>query len=172
MPLKHVNAIVQAVVYVPPDPGDHIPDMGAHPEHPIYYPIPLPPDVVPPEIWGGANEPFPTPPIYLPVLPDKPDDRPPLGIWGGANEPFPTPPIYIPVKPPVGGDWGTWGGAGEPFPTPPIYIPIQPPDGGGPPELPDLPPWNDLPDAAKEKIKSFLLGNLPPYQGPSTPQPV
>lgn len=24
---------------------------------------------------------------------------PPLGIWGGANEPFPTPPIYIEIPP-------------------------------------------------------------------------
>lgn len=55
----------------------------------------------PPGIWGGGNEPFPTPPIHLP------GGRPP-GTWGGAGEPFPTPPIVIPpdqappsMKPPT-----------------------------------------------------------------------
>lgn len=61
---------------------------GGRPEHPIYYP---------PGIWGGANEPFPTPPIVLP--PDKPN-MPPLVIWGGGNVPFPTPPINLPGQPP------------------------------------------------------------------------
>jgi hypothetical protein len=167
MPLKKTNVIIEGLVFVPPDPGDHIPDMGAHPEHPIYYPVPIPPDVVPPGIWGGANEPFPTPPIYIPV-------QPPGHIWGGANEPFPTPPIYIPVpRPPDGGpgdDLGIWGGANEPFPTPPIYLPIRP--GDGPPELPDLPPWNGLTDEQKEALRSFLEGNLPPYEGPPLTQPV
>lgn len=40
----------------------------------------LPPDEVPPVdpplvIWGGGNEPFPTPPIFIP--PDLPPDNPP-----------------------------------------------------------------------------------------------
>ena len=96
-------------------------DPNAHPEHPIV----LPP-AQPPGIWGGGNQPFPTPPIHIPPtqrppgVPTHPIYYPP-GIWGGANEPFPTPPIYFPPeggKPP-----GTWGGAGEPFPTPPIELP-------------------------------------------------
>jgi hypothetical protein len=28
--------------------------------------------------------------------------QPPLGIWGGSNQPFPNPPIYIPIMPPEG----------------------------------------------------------------------
>lgn len=42
----------------------------------------LPPDEVPPDevkpplvIWGGGNEPFPTPPIFIP--PELPPDQPP-----------------------------------------------------------------------------------------------
>jgi len=34
-----------------------------------------------------------------PIIPDKPDEKPPLVIWGGGNEPFPTPPIVIPIPP-------------------------------------------------------------------------
>lgn len=47
-------------------------------------PIVKPPDIdeipVPPDfgIWGGSNEPFPTPPIYLP--PDLPPVNPPTPI--------------------------------------------------------------------------------------------
>lgn len=144
--------LVVVEAWVPGAPSD------AHPSHPIYYPEPIPPDVAPPEIWGGANEPFPTPPIYLPV--PRPPDGPPLGIWGGANEPFPTPPIYLPSRPPAG--LVIWGGANETFPTPPIYIPIDPER----PELPDLPPWNELPDEVKQKVIDFLTGNLPPNPHP------
>jgi hypothetical protein len=57
------------------------------PEHPIVlppvrpeHPIVIPPDAVAPGV--------PTHPIVIPP--------PPLGIWGGANEPFPTPPIFLP----------------------------------------------------------------------------
>lgn len=58
---------------------------------------PMPPgEGQPPGIWGGGNEPFPTPPIHLP---GGGGGRPP-GIWGGGNEPFPTPPIYIPPNVP------------------------------------------------------------------------
>lgn len=55
----------------------------------------------PPGIWGGSNEPFPTPPIYFPPSGGKPP-----GIWGGGNEPFPTPPIELPpnLPPDTGGD--------------------------------------------------------------------
>ena len=43
-------------------------DAGAHPEHPIV----LPPQE-PPGMWGGAGEGFPTPPIVIPPLEDKPE---------------------------------------------------------------------------------------------------
>lgn len=62
----------------------------------------------------------------VPPEPPKPQPQPP-GIWGGANEPFPTPPIAnvpgVPGYQPPGKPPGTWGGSGEPFPTPPIVIP-------------------------------------------------
>lgn len=73
-------------------------DQAAHPEHPIVLPPgPIRPPGNPPGTWGGANEPFPTPPIVIP--PDKPN-VPPLLIWGGGNQPFPTPPIQLPGQPP------------------------------------------------------------------------
>lgn len=134
-------------------------DSGLHPEHPIYFPVfPAHPIVLPPEgsgdpphIWGGSNEPYPTPPIYLPV-PKPPDGDPPT-IWGGGNEPFPTPPIYLPVPlPPV-----IWGGANEPFPTPPIEL---------------VPPFTDLPPDAQQKLKDFLFGHLPPFDPPDYVAPV
>lgn len=86
-------------------------DQGVHPEHPIApggsppypaHPGPILPPDRPPGIWGGSNEPFPTPPIVIP--PDKPN-LPPLLIWGGGNQPFPTPPIQLPGQPapPEGG---------------------------------------------------------------------
>lgn len=34
-----------------------------------------------------------------PVPPGQGGGRPPLGFWGGAGEPFPTPPIVIPIPP-------------------------------------------------------------------------
>lgn len=73
----------------------------------------------PPGTWGGAGEPFPTPPIYIP----GDGTRPPLWIWGGSNEPFPG--YGLPGMPPR-----PWGGANAPFPTPPIWLPPNP----------DLPP--------------------------------
>jgi hypothetical protein len=59
------------------------PILGAppHPAHPIY---------LPPGIWGGANEPFPTPPIVIPKPPD----------------PFPEPPAEGTKPPPPEGGWG------------------------------------------------------------------
>jgi len=59
--------------------------------------------------WGGAGEPFPTPPIHL---------QPPLGIWG-PPDPRPGNPIYLP--PPL----GIWGPT-DPRPTPPIAWPPAP----------------------------------------------
>lgn len=46
------------------------------------------------EVGGGPI----IPPDELPDLPKPPGD---LIIWGGGNEPFPTPPIVIPEPPPV-----------------------------------------------------------------------
>jgi len=34
-----------------------------------------------------------------PIEPAPPEEQPPLVIWGGGNEPFPTPPIVIPIPP-------------------------------------------------------------------------
>jgi hypothetical protein len=67
---------------------------GGKPEHPIYlpptiwgpgdprptHPIVIPPDAVSPGV--------PSHPIVIPP--------PPLGFWGGADQPFPTPPIFLP----------------------------------------------------------------------------
>lgn len=65
-------------------PGSIGPGIPAHPiVLPPYvpaHPIVLPPDSIAPGV--------PAHPIYIPP-----------GIWGGANEPFPTPPIYIPRPP-------------------------------------------------------------------------
>lgn len=109
-----------------PTPPIHMPPgqppvSGAHPEHPIYYPpgiwgptdprpgywVPGAPGAPgaggrPPGTWGGAGEPFPTPPI---VIPPQQPGQPPLVIWG-PNDPRPTPPIEIPGQPtpPPGGD--------------------------------------------------------------------
>jgi hypothetical protein len=60
---------------------------GGKPEHPIVLPPPLPehPIVIPPDAVAPG---VPAHPIVIPP--------PPLGIWGGSNEPFPTPPIFLP----------------------------------------------------------------------------
>jgi hypothetical protein len=50
------------------------------------HPIVIPPDSVAPGV--------PAHPIVIPP--------PPLGIWGGADEPFPTPPIFLPPTAPGG----------------------------------------------------------------------
>lgn len=104
-------------------------------------PIIPPPNGQPPGIWGGGNEPFPTPPIHIPPQPGQPP-----GIWGGGNQPFPTPPIFVPpnippsVTPPVPpspGDPTTplpppAGAAGWPVQpvTPPPYIVVMYPGIG------------------------------------------
>ena len=85
----------------------------------------------PPGTWGGAGEPFPTPPIYIP----GDGNRPPLWLWGGSNEPFPTPPIAnapgIPGFSPY-----------PPYPAHPIYWPNPHPEHPIvlPPTEPDPPP--------------------------------
>jgi hypothetical protein len=108
------------------------------PSHPIYIPVPPPPD-------SGLK---PEHPIYIPVVPAHPivipipppdggQPVPPLVIWGGPYDPpRPAHPIYIPVVPP---DGGTEPGT----PANPIYLPVspehpivKPPDG----ETPKPPP--------------------------------
>lgn len=74
----------------------------------------------PPGIWGGGNQPFPTPPIHIPGQPP--------GTWGGAGEPFPG--YGLPGTPP-----GIWGGGNEPFPGYGL------PGGGKPPTI-----WPPTPD--------------------------
>lgn len=128
MPVKWV--LVQALV---PDPGE-----------------PIPPLPNPPGIWGGGNQPFPTPPINIPGTP------PPLGIWGGANQPFPG--YGLPSKPP-----GIWGGGNQPFPTPPIQI--KPP---GIPIIPIDPDWEipaHLPAYPGDWIPIDPGPGLPPIYG-------
>jgi hypothetical protein len=57
-----------------------------------------PPGEPPLVIWGGGNEPFPTPPIYWPGFPDQPPPE---------VTPPPEFPSPGPVKPfPPGGGWG------------------------------------------------------------------
>ena len=75
------------------------------------------------------------------IPPDKPPPEKPPGIWGGGNEPFPTPPIFFPpavppaLKPPqppapvapttaVPGHWAT-----QPI-APPEYIIVNYPGIG------------------------------------------
>jgi hypothetical protein len=65
---------------VPTHPIVLPPQIWPSPGHPA-HPIVLPPDAISPGV--------PAHPIVLPPVP-------PLGIWGGANEPFPTPPIALP----------------------------------------------------------------------------
>ena len=62
-----------------PGPQPH-PDQGLPPgpAHPIVIP-PTQPGQPPLVIWGGGNEPFPTPPI-----------QPPPGGWGGGGQEPPT----------------------------------------------------------------------------------
>lgn len=100
------------IANVPGAPGYRPPTPGAHPEHPIVYPPEIwgPTDPRPgyglpgrpPGTWGGAGEPFPTPPIVIP--PTQPG-QPPLVIWG-PGDPRPTPPIELPGggNPPEGGE--------------------------------------------------------------------
>lgn len=105
------------------------------------------PPQTPPGIWGGANEPFPTPPIYLPGTPGQ---RPP-GIWGGANEPFPTPPIVIPPDKP-----GTWPPPNPAHPAHPIVTPPpsdKPPGGGDTGSITN--PINLPPDTLREVQHGF-----------------
>jgi hypothetical protein len=61
------------------------PDQGLPGKQPGLWPI-RPPYV---DIGFPGPQPGPSHPIVVPP-----------GIWGGSGEPFPTPPIYIPIPPP------------------------------------------------------------------------
>jgi hypothetical protein len=119
-------------IYWPPGTRPHPshpiwrPDLGiwGGPWLPPYVDAGLPPfpthlPVVPP---GGV---WPTPP------------SPPLGTWGGAGEPFPTPPIAGPGRPPNWGMANDPGYGIEEGGKPagpggvPIQLPGQDPSGGG-----------------------------------------
>jgi hypothetical protein len=131
---------VMPPIYYPPVPAHPIvipPDAIAPgvPTHPIYIPIyPAHPIVIPPDAIAPG---VPAHPIVIP-----PEDLPP-GIWGGGNEPFPTPPIVIPQPPGGGPPIGIWPNPGHPahpivIPLPPIDakpehpIVLPPPDSGLP----------------------------------------
>jgi hypothetical protein len=75
----------------PPRPWGPInyPDQGLPGNQPGMWPI------NPPYVDIG----FPGPQPGGPVRPTHPIVVPP-GIWGGGNEPFPNPPVYIPIPPP------------------------------------------------------------------------
>lgn len=101
-------------------PPTGTPPGGAHPSHPIYFPDAHPeqPIYLPPRIWGGGNEPFPTPPIYLPPKPTTPPPSgevkppPPDGGWG-----------YHPEY-----GWGYFPPSSEPSPKTPVApTPTAPP---------------------------------------------
>ena len=95
--------------------------MASAPFFALITPIDQPQPGQPPGIWGGGNQPFPTPPIHLPPGSGSPPSGSPPGIWGPPG-PWPTPPIHLP---PTGGGSppGIWGGAPIPWPTPPIHYP-------------------------------------------------
>lgn len=104
-----------------PDQGLPGNQPGLWPIRPPYvdigFPGPQPgpshPIIVPPGIWGGSNEPFPTPPIYIPI--------PPPGSTNVPSQPINEPPTDSPYwqqafLPNVGWVW--------------VIIP-KPPEGGG-----------------------------------------
>jgi hypothetical protein len=127
---------------IPPDaisPGvpTHPIYIPVYPAHPIVIPpdtigpgVPTHPIYIPPGIWGGGNEPFPTPPIV--IIPQPPGGKPPVVIWPSPGHPehpivIPLPPLDVkpehPIVLPPQQPPGIWGGANEGFPTPPIVIP-------------------------------------------------
>jgi hypothetical protein len=159
----------------PVDPGFGVPGWPAHP---------IAPGGRPPGIWGGGNEPFPTPPIVI-IPPDKPGD-PPIVIWPGPGYPahpiapggppphveHPIPPMIWPQPPgggpPIGIDPGhpehpivlppiVWPGPGKP--THPIVIPVPPelwPKPGVPTHPIVIPP--DPPPPEREKLVEWQTG--------------
>ena len=156
------------------------------PTHPIFYP---------PGIWGGSNEPFPTPPIanvpgvpgYRPPgVPTHPIVIPPDAIAPGV----PTHPIYIPVYPahPI---VIPPSAIAPGVPTHPIVLPpphpahpiVIPPDALGPGmpshpiALPGDPWWGTEPPVAPPEdwkwVYSPIYGwvLMPPGEG-GRPQPI
>jgi hypothetical protein len=125
--------------------------------------------------WGGAGQPFPTPPIVVP-----PGGAYPPGFPPGYQPPRPTNPIHLGPGGEIGGPPGYWGGGNVPYPTPPIYIPIVPGGGDGgeeptPPIYIPVPIPPGLPPAEVAKIikqaVDFWTGNLPENPG-EVPTPV
>lgn len=103
----------------------------------------------PPGIWGGANEPFPTPPIVIPIPPGAIQPDPPI----------PTHPIYIPV-----------------YPAHPIVIPpsaIAPGVPAHPIVLPPYVPAHPIvipPDAIEPGVPAHpIVIPLPPSIWPGVP---
>lgn len=143
------------IANVPGISNPNPPGWGARPEHPIYYPPGIwgPTDPrpgwglpgQPPGIWGGGNQPFPTPPIHLP--PGVGSGNPPI-IWGGGNVPMPTPPIHLGPGGEVGGPPGIWG-------------PNDPRPGWGLPDTPDkpnLPPGGTpIPPSVGVPIEGYVV---------------
>lgn len=109
-----------------PLPGQGLPgnQPGLWPIQPPYvdigFPGPQPgtpgrpsqPIVVPPDIWGGGNEPFPTPPVYIPIPrpgsgePSQPVNEPPTDspYWQQVFLPNTGWVWAIVPKPPSGGE--------------------------------------------------------------------
>ena len=111
---------------------------------------------------GGEEAPpgFPTHPIYLPPYVDNtlPGDQPEVDNELPGEQPKPEHPIYLP--PYVDNSLPGRGSAGGEHPDH---------------ELPEIPPdlGEGIPPEQLEKIKDFLLGNLPPFEGgPEYPAPV
>lgn len=100
---------------------------------------PMPPGPgKPPGIWGGSNEPFPTPPIAN--VPGVPGYRPPGTIWPDPPEgiaPHPEHPIVIPPNVPPGLQPPTPPKPGDPT------TPVPPPAGspGWPVQPIAVPPY-------------------------------
>lgn len=88
-PPRPATFVGEVVPAQPPSPGV--------PTHPIYNP---------PGIWGGGNEPFPTPPIVI-LPPGIIDGKPEHPIYLPIQ---PMPPIYIPDPPqlPSGAEDWVW----------------------------------------------------------------
>jgi hypothetical protein len=140
-------------IYIPVEPP---PETGLSPEHPIYIPVEPPPEVSHPIAPGGTPG--------TPTHPIAPGGPPPTA--GHLPAPTPGHPIYVPVPPPP--DSGL-------SPEHPIYLPVPPPEvsePGQPAHPIVLPPYvdNALPgeaqrEEAKEALRAFLFGNLPPSPG-------
>jgi hypothetical protein len=119
----------------------------ARPEHPIVLPPPGESD--PPGIWGGGNEPFPTPPIVIPPdalapgVPTHPIVLPP---------PIPTHPIVIPP-----------GSISEDPPVPAHPIVLPPPIPAHPIVIP--------PDAVSPGVPAHPIYLPPSIWGPDDPRP-